>query len=74
MTAEKLMSDLNPAEIALLIESLPPGRREVVWKLIAESDEGDVLAELNDEVRTPAHGKTWTRPSWLAVTEGMPIG
>ena len=47
-----LISDLNPAEIARLIESLPPSRRDLVWSIVDEDDDGEVLAELNDEVRT----------------------
>jgi magnesium transporter len=47
----RLVNALNPAEIADLLESLPPARREIVWKLVAPEDEGDVLVELNDDVR-----------------------
>jgi magnesium transporter len=42
---------LNPAEIADLLESLPPAQREIVWELVATEDEGDVLVELNEKVR-----------------------
>lgn len=47
----RLVSALNPAEIADLLESLPLAQREIVWELVAPEDEGDVLVELNDEVR-----------------------
>ena len=47
----RLVNALNPAEIADLLESLPPTQREIVWELISTEDEGDVLVELNDEVR-----------------------
>jgi len=70
--AEGLMANLNPAEIALLMESLPPAKREIVWKLVADSDEGEVLAELNDEVRTRLMEEMDTA-DLLAATEGMPI-
>jgi magnesium transporter len=42
---------LRPAEIADLLEALPPTEREVVWELVEQDYEGDVLVELNDEVR-----------------------
>ncbi len=42
---------MHPAEIALLIESLPPAQREVVWNFVEPEMEGDVLVELSDEVR-----------------------
>jgi magnesium transporter len=47
----RLVAALNPAEIADLLESLPPAQREIVWELVDPSDEGDVLVELNEEVR-----------------------
>ena len=42
---------MHPAEIASLLESLPPAQREVVWDLVDPELEGDVLVELNEEVR-----------------------
>ena len=47
----RLVNALNPAEIADLLESLPLAQREIVWQLVAPEDEGDVLVELNDDVR-----------------------
>ncbi len=46
-----LINALHPAEIGNLLESLPPAEREVVWELVDQDVEGDVLVELNDEVR-----------------------
>jgi magnesium transporter len=46
-----LINTLHPAEIGNLLESLPPAEREVVWELVGKDIEGDVLVELNDEVR-----------------------
>ena len=42
---------MHPAEVASLLESLPPAQREVVWDLVDPELEGDVLVELNEEVR-----------------------
>jgi magnesium transporter len=47
----RLLSALRPAEVADLLESLPPAQREIVWELVDPADEGDVLVELNEEVR-----------------------
>lgn len=47
----RLISSLNPAEIADLLESLPIAQREVVWQLVDSEDEGDVLVEVNEDVR-----------------------
>ncbi len=49
--ARRLVNALNPAEVADLLEALPPAQRGIVWELVATEDEGDVLVELNDEVR-----------------------
>ena len=48
----KMLNDLHPAEVALLLESLPEPQRELTWELVYAEHRGDVLAELNDEVRT----------------------
>ena len=49
--AARMVAGMHPAEIALLIESLPPAQREVVWNFVEPEIEGDVLVELSDEVR-----------------------
>lgn len=67
-----LVSDLNPAEIARLIESLPPSRRDLVWSIVDEDDDGEVLAELNDEVRTRLMEGMDTA-ELLTATEGMEL-
>jgi magnesium transporter len=45
------VNSMHPAEIASLLESLPPAQRELVWDLVDPELEGDVLVELNEEVR-----------------------
>jgi magnesium transporter len=70
--AAGLIEDLNPAEIALLIESLPPDRRDIVWDLVSEEDDAEVLAELNDEVRTRLMEGMGTE-ELLNATEGMEL-
>ncbi|MFM7396111.1 MAG: magnesium transporter [Gammaproteobacteria bacterium] len=49
--AQRMVSALHPAEIALLLESVPPRQREVVWSMVDSEIEGDVLVELNENVR-----------------------
>ena len=48
---KKLINSLNGAEIGDLLESLPQARRQVVWDLVKIDLDGDVLVEVNDEVR-----------------------
>lgn len=47
----RLVNTLAPAEIGNLLESLPPGKREVVWGLVDAEDDGEVLVHVGDEVR-----------------------
>jgi magnesium transporter len=47
-----LLSDLHPAEIGDLLESLPHGPRELLWELVPSEEQGEVLVEVNDEVRS----------------------
>jgi magnesium transporter len=49
--AARMIAAMHPAEIARLIESLPPAQRQVVWNFIEPEVEGDVLVELSDNVR-----------------------
>ncbi len=47
----RLINTLAPAEIGNLLESLPPGKRSVVWGLVDAEDDGEVLVHVGDEVR-----------------------
>ncbi|VAW66694.1 Mg/Co/Ni transporter MgtE, CBS domain-containing [hydrothermal vent metagenome] len=49
--AEGMLNALHPAEIAHLIESLPPGERFVIWSLVSKELEAEVLISLGDEIR-----------------------
>ncbi len=67
--AEQL-SDLHPAEIAHLLESLPVSQREQVWQLIPEDTEGEILLHLNDEARAGLINKMDT-DDLVAATETL---
>ena len=45
------LSSLNPSEIARLLESLTPRERNVLWQMVDQEDEGEILKELIEEVR-----------------------
>ena len=47
-----VLDEMHPAEIALLLESLPKREREVVWEQLDPEQHTDVLAEVEDAVRT----------------------
>jgi len=54
--AQRMINSMHAAEIASLLESLPPAKREIVWGFVDPEFEGDVLVELNDEVRNDLIG------------------
>ena len=49
--ATRMLNALHPAEIAHLLESMPPRQREIVWAMVDDSAEGEVLVYLNDDLR-----------------------
>ncbi|TXH14686.1 MAG: magnesium transporter, partial [Gammaproteobacteria bacterium] len=48
---KRLVNTLSTAEIGNLLESLPPGKRSIVWGLVDAEDDGEVLLHVGDEVR-----------------------
>src|SRR6185503_234909 len=42
---------LHPADIAYILEALPPGERLRVWDLVKADRDGDILVEVSDAVR-----------------------
>jgi len=71
-SAERMVAALHPAEIALLLESVPPRQRELVWEMVDRETEGDVLVELNENVRQELIGSM--EPGELvAATEGLEV-
>ena len=69
---QRMINSLHPAEIASLIESLPPAKREIVWEFVHPELEGDVLIELNEEVRAELIGGM-DADELIAATEGMEV-
>ena len=67
-----MVAAMHPAEIANLIESLPPAQREVVWNFVEPEIEGDVLVELSDDVRQ-AMIDGMDAEELLAAAEGMEL-
>lgn len=49
--AGRLLQSLAPAEIAHLLESLPATEREIIWGLVDEKYDGEILVLVTDEVR-----------------------
>lgn len=67
-----LIHDLHPAEVAHILESMPPQQRDVVWELVDAEDEGDILVEVVDEVRDGLIEGMQTE-ELIAAAEGMEV-
>ena len=68
----RVVNALHPAEIAELLESLPPAQRELVWDLVEPNLDGDVLLELNDDVRSKFVSEM-AADELMSAAEGMEI-
>jgi magnesium transporter len=71
-SAHRMVNALHPAEIALLIESLPPAQRELVWDMVDPELEGEVLVELSEGIRAGLI-EGMEDEELLAVAEGMDL-
>ncbi|MBI2381573.1 MAG: magnesium transporter [Gammaproteobacteria bacterium] len=49
--ARRQLNELEPADIAYALEASPPRARKLVWKLLDEEREGEVLQYLGEELR-----------------------
>jgi magnesium transporter len=71
-SAHRMVNALHPAEIARLIESLPPAQRELVWDVVDPELEGEVLIELNEHIRA-ALMEGMDAQELVAVAEDMEL-
>jgi magnesium transporter len=71
-SAERMINTLHPAEIAQLLESLPPNRRELVWEMTDPELDGDVLVELSEGVRAQLI-REMDAEELAAATEGLEV-
>lgn len=69
---QPMLHELNPPEVAVLLEGIPPTKRKIVWGLINPEDHGEILLHVNDEVRTNLIERL-DDEVLLAATEGLEI-
>ena len=48
---KRMLANMPASEIAHSLESLPPKERKLLWSMIDIHDEGEIIAELNDEIQ-----------------------
>ena len=68
----KLLQTMPAYDLALILESSPTKSRTVLWQLIDPDQHGEVLEELNEEVRKGIL-KTIRPEKLAAVAEGMDV-
>ncbi|MDR9432292.1 MAG: magnesium transporter [Spiribacter sp.] len=68
--ARRMLNALHPAEIANLLESFPNAERNLLWELVDEDNGGEVLLQVNDEVRGGLI-REMDDAELLAATSGM---
>ncbi|MDH5256990.1 MAG: CBS domain-containing protein, partial [Gammaproteobacteria bacterium] len=66
------LEQLHSAEIATVLESLPPEHRQRLWKLLPQGLEGDTLTYLGEEVRASIIGEM-EDAEVVAATESMDV-
>jgi len=66
----QLLASLHPAEIGDLLQSLPHGPREILWRLVDAEDKGEALIEVNDDVRAGLIEEMETE-QLVAIIEGL---
>jgi magnesium transporter len=70
VSVRHMLNALPANDIARLIESSPPPTRAVLWQLVDDEDEGEILQELSDEVQSQFL-RGMDAQEVAAVTEGL---
>ncbi|EAS42448.1 magnesium transporter [Photobacterium profundum] len=66
----RILQDMEPEDIAHLLEASPPKERQVLWQLTDPEEQGEILDELSEDVKDGIVSQM--EPEKLAaVTEGM---
>ena len=68
----QLLQSLSESETGDLLESLPPGKRQVVWQLVDRNVSGEVLVHVNDEVRATLI-ENMNQADLIHATDGMDL-
>ena len=70
------MAELHPADIAEILDKLEDGEVQYLWNLIQTEDRGDVLVELEEDVRVASAWPSCPtvkslKRSWSTLTRTM---
>ena len=64
------LEPMHPADIAYILEALPPDERLIVWDLVKAEHDGDILLEVSDAVRESLI-ETMARNELVAAAETL---
>ena len=70
--AAGMLNELNPAEIAHLLESLPHTERNIIWDLVDPEKEGEVLIQIGEELRATLI-RDMSLQDLVSATAGMDV-
>lgn len=70
--AGRMINALSTGEIAHLLESVPPAERSILWNLVDDEYEGEILVQVTDDVREDLISQM-DRSRLLSATEGLDI-
>jgi magnesium transporter len=68
LKVRQTLAELSAADVADVLESVPPKAREILWRLIPESRQGDILNEIAEEVRADILNRMEAREVVAAVS------
>ena len=64
------LEPMHPADIAYILEALPPDERQIVWDLVKAEHDGEILLEVSDAVRESLI-ETMARNELVAAAESL---
>jgi magnesium transporter len=70
--AQGMLNAMHPAEIAHLLESVPPYERAFMWELVDKNNEAEVLINIGDELRSHLI-KDMSPEQLVNVAEGLEV-
>ena len=70
--AARILDAFHPAEIGHLLESLPLSQRMFIWNMLDHDDDGEILLNVGDEVRSGLI-QTMNKDQLLSATEGLDV-
>lgn len=70
--AARILDSFHPAEIGHLLESLPQSQRMFIWNMLDHDDDGEILLNVGEEVRSGLI-QTMDKEQLISATEGLDV-